>query len=246
MSNWHYEYWFDFGDAQVAIGPERYTDRLTVYFDGPLNDVTVAYGFQDEDLARTTVTFVDFRTVMLGLDSGEAFVQPLYSDRAYVDYVFEDADGFEVDLELAAALLESIEEFQVPVMFAPVLVDGEPLSLGEPSLDGDIVESAGVSFGDTSGWAVGLVLREGTPGIDDFNELASRCVNRAVICPTGRIAISVDGEVVTAPTVNATHFDRDAISISGSFDEAEALALASQISAAAVTGLELVSTSVSW
>jgi hypothetical protein len=277
LSNWHYEFWFDFGEAQVAIGPERNTDRLTVYFDGPLNDVTVAYGFQDEDLARTTVTFVDFRTVMLGLDSGEAFVQPLYSDRAYVDYVFEVADGFEVDLELAAArldallyelhgarptvriesgllilgvlgdaaLLESIEEFQVPVIFAPVLVDGEPLSLGEPSLDGDIVESAGVSFGDTSGWVVGLVLREGTPGIDDFNELASRCVNRDATCPTGRLAISVDGEVVTAPTVNATHFDRDAISISGSFDEAEALALASQISAAAVTGLELVSTSVS-
>jgi hypothetical protein len=77
LSNWHYEYWFDCGDAKVAIGPERNTDRLTVHFDGPLNDVTVAYGFQDEELATTTVTFVDFRTVMLGLDSGEAFVQPL-------------------------------------------------------------------------------------------------------------------------------------------------------------------------
>jgi hypothetical protein len=73
-------------------------------------------------------------------------------------------------------------------MFAPVLVDGEPLSLGEPSLD---------------------------------------------------------GEGVTASTVNATHFDRDAISISGSFDEAEALALAIQISASARTGLELFSISVS-
>lgn len=143
-----------------------------------------------------------------------------------------------------AALLESIEEFQVPVTFALVLVDGEPLSLGESSLDGDIVESAGVSFGDTSGWMVGLVLREGTPGIDDFNELAGRCVNRDATCPMGRLAISVDGEVVAAPTVNATDFDRGAISISGSFDEAEALALASQISAAALTGLELVSTSV--
>jgi preprotein translocase subunit SecD len=76
---------------------------------------------------------------------------------------------------------------------------------------------------------VSLTLKEGRPGIEDFNELAAECSAMGPGCPTGQLAVVVGDEVVSAPTVQAPSFARDEIQISGSFTKQEAEDLAERI-----------------
>ena len=92
-------------------------------------------------------------------------------------------------------------------------------------LTGEAVESASAQF-VLPEWVVAPVLQSGSPGIDDFNALALECFTTSALCPTGLIAIEIDGFVESAPTVQAPQFDRDAITISGTFTELEAKDLA--------------------
>jgi hypothetical protein len=104
--------------------------------------------------------------------------------------------------------------------------EGSSYQLGPPTAAG-MVESAEVSIDTSSAdWLILLTLKEGRPGIDDFNDLAAECSAMGPRCPTGQIAIVVGDEVVTAPSIQAPTFERDEIQISGAFtkDEAEALA----------------------
>lgn len=73
-----------------------------------------------------------------------------------------------------------------------------------------------------------IVLRDGTGGIDAFNALAGECYSRTQACPTGRMAIVLDGTVLTAPDVLEPRFERDGIQIVGDFtaEEADAIAAA--------------------
>ncbi len=91
-------------------------------------------------------------------------------------------------------------------------------------LTGLAVESANARL--TAGWSVALVLNSGSPGIDDFNSLAALCVSRSLECPTGRVAIEIDGGVESAPTIQSSNFERTNISITGNFSEGEAKDLA--------------------
>ena len=108
----------------------------------------------------------------------------------------------------------------------PLVVDQE----NEPGqhLTGVAVESAAARLTPSGGWAVNPVFKSGSPGIDDFNALALQCFNLQPTCPTGRIAIEIDGYVESAPNVQAPAFERDVIQITGQFstDEAKDLALA--------------------
>ncbi len=118
---------------------------------------------------------------------------------------------------------------------APPLVNEAATAGGR--LNGEALESARARFQVTE-WSVNLSFRSGSPGIDDFNGLASSCSNASAACPAtgvdpstgrpvGRIAIEIDGVVESSPTVGASNFDRDAIVISGgSMGEQEAKDLA--------------------
>lgn len=109
---------------------------------------------------------------------------------------------------------------------APELLD--PESAGE-RLTGAGVETASARLGaggNIGEWGVNLVMNAGSPGIDDFNALAAQCVSRIGGCQTGRVAVEIDGEVESAPTIQAASFSRDQIQISGSFSEGEAKDLA--------------------
>lgn len=104
-------------------------------------------------------------------------------------------------------------------------------------LTGDSLQTANAQFSGTE-WVVRPTFRSGSPGIDDFNALATKCFNRVADtlnsdgsvaeygCPTGRIAIEIDGRVKSAPNVQVATFQRDSITISGSFDESSAKDLA--------------------
>ncbi|MEY2523288.1 MAG: preprotein translocase subunit SecD, partial [Ilumatobacteraceae bacterium] len=52
-----------------------------------------------------------------------------------------------------------------------------------------------------SGWGVTVSLRGGANGVDKWNVLASECYNATALCPTRQLAIVLDGEVISAPTV---------------------------------------------
>lgn len=76
-----------------------------------------------------------------------------------------------------------------------------------------------------SGWGVTVSLRGGSKGVDVWNVLASECFNGTATCPTRQLAIELDGEVISAPTVQQPSFT-DSVQITGQFKEAEARNLA--------------------
>jgi preprotein translocase subunit SecD len=92
--------------------------------------------------------------------------------------------------------------------------------LGPTTVLGSAVSTASADFDGISQWSVGLKMT--SDGITGFNALASECFNAAATCPTKLIAITLDGEVVSAPEIQAPTYERDQIQITGNFDESEA------------------------
>jgi preprotein translocase subunit SecD len=76
-----------------------------------------------------------------------------------------------------------------------------------------------------SGWGVTVSLRGGSAGEDVWNVMASECFNATEACPTRQLAIELDGEVISAPTVQQANFT-GSVQITGSFSESEARNLA--------------------
>ena len=99
------------------------------------------------------------------------------------------------------------------------------LQLGPAELTGSIIERANATLTGDGRWAVALVIRAGT-GIGDFNRVAASCSPPGPVCPTGQLAIVLDTVVASAPTIQAAHFERNDIQISGTFSEDEAKELA--------------------
>jgi len=100
-------------------------------------------------------------------------------------------------------------------------------ALGPSFLDGNGVQTAESRFDTRSGWIVALTLKPGDLGINPFNEMAAKCYSGASECPDigagkGQIAITLDGVVQSAPTIQAATYERDQISISGNFSKSEA------------------------
>ncbi len=119
----------------------------------------------------------------------------------------------------------------------PARVDGLPLT-------GDMVETASVGLTPGLGWQVNPTYNSGENGIDRFNQIAALCfVRDPEVCPTGRLAVVLDHQVISAPQINAGSFARDQIVISGSsqdpFEEEEARRLAEALRFGALP-LELV------
>jgi preprotein translocase subunit SecD len=75
------------------------------------------------------------------------------------------------------------------------------------------------------GWGVTVGLRSGADGEDIWNALASECFNGGSTCPSRRLAIELDGEIISAPSVNVPEFNTS-VQITGQFSEDEARDLA--------------------
>ena len=115
----------------------------------------------------------------------------------------------------------------------PVLANLVPRYLLGPAevgpgtpLTGAAIQTASATFRGVAEWHVSLTMKAGEEGIDRFNALASRCYSGDPTCPTQQMAIVLDGNVESAPTVNAPEFLRDQITITGGFSEREARDLA--------------------
>ena len=78
----------------------------------------------------------------------------------------------------------------------------------------------------TGNWVVTVGLRKGALGEDVWNALTTKCFSRDPSCPTGQIAIVLDGKVISAPVVQEAVFTGGNVQITGNFTEAEARDLA--------------------
>ena len=91
------------------------------------------------------------------------------------------------------------------------------------------------------GWVVQAPLRGGADGEDVWNNLAGQCYNRETACPTGQIAIELDGELQSVAEVQVPTFSGN-VQISGSFSETDARNLAKVMNSGSLpVQLELVS-----
>jgi preprotein translocase subunit SecD len=108
-----------------------------------------------------------------------------------------------------------------------VLADTEDnrYQLGPALATGEIVASADAQLQNGT-WSVSLEMKGGAGGIDQFNEIASKCFSADAECPSGQLAIVLDSVVQSAPQIQDPSYSRDQIQISGSFTESEAKDLA--------------------
>jgi preprotein translocase subunit SecD len=105
-----------------------------------------------------------------------------------------------------------------------------PEGAADSCLTGAALDSAKANIDSKTGkWMVNPVFKDGPEGIDKFNKIANACFTKAANCPTGQLAMTLDGYVVSAPTINAATFAADQIQISGSFTEDTAKNLATSL-----------------
>ena len=89
---------------------------------------------------------------------------------------------------------------------------------------GNIVDSASAKIQPQSGeWYVELNLTG--EGSKTFDEVAATCSPPSQACPTGQLAIELDGDVISAPVIQQPEFGGTAV-ITGQFSEGEAKDLA--------------------
>jgi preprotein translocase subunit SecD len=111
--------------------------------------------------------------------------------------------------------------------------------LGPAFLDRSGIDHAEAVY--QNGWQVTIALKDSADGIDTWNKACEECFNGAASCPgigssgRGLVAIVLDSVVMSAPEIQPDNaefkpFQADQISISGSFTEAEAKALADGLS----------------
>jgi preprotein translocase subunit SecD len=104
--------------------------------------------------------------------------------------------------------------------------DGLLYLLGPAEATGEVFSNDSSAQVDAGGWVVVAKLRSGAGGSDLWNALSTKCYAGGADCPTKAIAIILDGEVISAPTVQTPTFDNGSVQISGSFSQTEAKDLA--------------------
>jgi preprotein translocase subunit SecD len=98
--------------------------------------------------------------------------------------------------------------------------------VGPAAATGDVFDNDAQADISSGQWAVIVSLRRGASGEDLWNALTTKCYSREMSCPTGQVAIVLDGEVISAPVVQEAVFTGGSVQISGDFTEADARDLA--------------------
>ena len=104
--------------------------------------------------------------------------------------------------------------------------NGEAYLVGPAGASGKVFTNNAQAVINNGNWTVTVELRKGAEGEDLWNALTTRCFNRDATCPTARIAIALDGVVISAPTVQEAVFTGGNVQISGDFSQSEARDLA--------------------
>ena len=104
--------------------------------------------------------------------------------------------------------------------------NGEAFLVGPAGASGKVFTNNAQAVINNGSWTVTVELRSGADGADLWNALTTKCFNRDATCPTARIAIALDGTVISAPTVQEAVFAGGNVQISGDFSQTEARDLA--------------------
>lgn len=104
--------------------------------------------------------------------------------------------------------------------------NGDVYSAGPAGASGLVFSNDAAAEINNGTWSVVVGLLDGAAGEDMWNALSTRCFNKDATCPTGQIAIVLDGEVISAPVVQQAVFTGGNVQISGNFTEEEARDLA--------------------
>ena len=109
-----------------------------------------------------------------------------------------------------------------------VLIDGKggAFLVGPAGANGLVFTNDATAEINNGNWVVNVGLQDGPTGADLWNALTTKCFNRDAVCPTGQIAIVLDGRVISAPVVQEAIFSGGTVQISGDFTEGEARDLA--------------------
>jgi preprotein translocase subunit SecD len=104
--------------------------------------------------------------------------------------------------------------------------DGSEIyQLGPSFATGEVFNNDAQADIISGGWGVRVTLKNGAAGSDLWNIGAAQCYAKSTSCPTGRMAIVLDGVVQSAPSVNQPSFT-GGVDITGNFKESEAKELA--------------------
>lgn len=121
--------------------------------------------------------------------------------------------------------LSEDDDAEMPVILPGVKTEAgqvtSRLVLGRTMLTGAALETADATFRPPQ-WLVLPIFRAGQDGIDLFNAAANQCFNQTLACPSGQLAIVLDGVTESTPNVQTPYFERDQITISGDFDQERA------------------------
>jgi len=154
----------------------------------------------------------------------------------------------EAQADLIVSLLDTpgVLEFRPVYFIAPAATCEDPIAgifpmlgpdgglvscyqLGEPIPGSEaIVGAEAVLDPAAEEWVVSLTLSP--EGVDSFNSFAPGCVANDPTCPTGQVAVVVDGVTLSAPEVAVASFASDEIQIVGGMDEQDARILAAAVS----------------
>ena len=104
--------------------------------------------------------------------------------------------------------------------------NGEAYLVGPAGATGKVFTNNAQAVINNGNWTVTVEVRKGAEGEDLWNALTTKCFNRDATCPTARIAIALDGIVISAPTVQEAVFTGGNVQISGDFSQSEARDLA--------------------
>jgi len=102
-------------------------------------------------------------------------------------------------------------------------------AVGPVALTGTSLDTARATLGQTGQWEVNPVFKDTADGIGQFNAISAQCYAKSSNCPTGQLAIVLDGRVLSAPVIQTGSFKADQIQITGSFTEREAKDLATAL-----------------
>ena len=103
--------------------------------------------------------------------------------------------------------------------------DGLVYYAGPAGATGQVFKNDASAQINNGSWVVVVGLKGGSEGEGKWNALANECFSKASTCPTGQIAIVLDGTVISAPVVQTNNFS-GSVQISGDFTESEARDLA--------------------
>ncbi|MCX6536787.1 MAG: protein translocase subunit SecD [Actinobacteria bacterium] len=98
--------------------------------------------------------------------------------------------------------------------------------VGPAGASGKVFKNDARADVQTGNWTVVVSLRSGADGDVQWNKMAAACFNKTEVCPTGQLAMVLDGTVISAPTVNEPEFTGGSVQISGAFTATEARDLA--------------------